>query len=78
MAINKFGECKIQFDKEYGNKNSIIALVPVNLEQNKSCIIKSKSNERNEEYYKWQFVYSIINSGMYSSDYIGVEVCLPN
>ena len=77
MAINKFGECKIQFDKEYGNKNSIIALVPVNLEQNKSCIIKSKSNERNEEYYKWQFVYSIINSGMYSSDYIGVEVCLP-
>ena len=48
-----------------------------NLDLNKTCKIKGKNNEPNEEYFKWQFIYSIINSGMYNKDFVGVEVCLP-
>ncbi len=77
MGIYNFSDKKEEFDEEYKNKNEIKAIVPVNLEINKTCIIKTKNNERNEEYYKWQFIYTLIKSGMYNKDYIGVEVCLP-
>lgn len=75
--IKRFSMLKEQFDKEYGNKDVYIANVPVNLTLNKECKIKSKNGDRNEEYYKWQFVYSIISSGLYNKEFIGVEVCLP-
>ena len=75
--VKRFSTLKEQFDKEYGNKDTYIANVPVNLTLNKECKIKSKNGDRNEEYYKWQFVYSIISSGLYNKEFIGVEVCLP-
>ena len=75
--LKRFSTLKEQFDKEYGNKDAYIANVPVNLTLNKECKIKSKNGDRNEEYYKWQFVYSIISSGLYNKEFIGVEVCLP-
>ena len=75
--LKRFSTLKEQFDKEYGNKDAYIANVPVNLTLNKKCKIKSKNGDRNEEYYKWQFVYSIISSGLYNKEFIGVEVCLP-
>lgn len=75
--VKKFSVLKEQFDNEYNNKDTFIACVPVNLTLNKECKIKGKNGDRNEEYYKWQFVYSIINCGLYSKDFIGVEVCLP-
>lgn len=75
--MKRFSTLKEQFDKEYGNKDTYIANVPVNLTLNKECKIKSKNGDRNEEYYKWQFVYSIISSGLYNKEFIGVEVCLP-
>lgn len=75
--IKKFSEIKNEFDKEYNNKDTFTAIVPVNLTLNKECSIKGKSGEKNEEYYKWQFIYSLINSGLYAKDFIGVEVCLP-
>lgn len=77
MEIYSFSDKKEEFDKEYYNKNEIEAIVPVNLEINKTCVIKTKNNKKNEEYYKWQFIYALINSGMYNKDFIGVEVCLP-
>lgn len=77
MARTKFSEKKEEFDDLYKNKNEFNAIVPVNMDLNKVCKIKGKNNEPNEEYFKWQFIYSIINSGMYNKDYIGVEVCLP-
>ncbi len=77
MENSKFSSKKEEFDFIYSNKLDFKAIVPVNLELNKICKIKSKNNMKNEEYYKWQFIYSLINSGMYSKDYIGVEVCLP-
>lgn len=30
-----------------------------------------------EEYYKWQFIYALIYSGMYAKDYLGVEIRFP-
>ena len=75
--VKRFSIEKENFDKEYSKKNIYIANVPVNLTLNKECVIKSKNNERNEEYYKWQFISSLINSGLYNKYYIGVEVCLP-
>lgn len=77
VNITTFSIEKEKFDREYLNKNYFIANVPVNLTLNKKCIIKSKNNERNEEYYKWQFISSLINSGLYCKDFIGVEICLP-
>lgn len=68
---------KENFDNEHANKNYYVANVPVHLTLNKKCNIKSKNNERNEEYYKWQFISSLINSGLYCKDFIGVEICLP-
>lgn len=75
--VKKFSIEKENFDKEYNKKDTFVAIVPVNLTLGKKCIIKGKNNERNEEYYKWQFISSLINSGLYSKDFIGVEVCLP-
>ena len=77
MDNNKFSLKKEEFDELYGNKSEFEAIVPVNLTINKSCKIKSVENKKNEEYYKWQFIYALINSGMYNKDYIGTEVCLP-
>lgn len=77
MEKYNFSDKKEEFDEKYCNKNEVIAIVPVNLEINKKCIIKTKRNEINEEYYKWQFIYALINSGMYNKDFIGVEICLP-
>lgn len=39
--------------------------------------IRGASGEPNEEYYKWQFVHALVNSGLYAKDYIGVEVHFP-
>ena len=75
--LKKFSEAKEDFDHLYNDKDKFTAVVPVNLTLNKECKIKSKNNTRNEEYYKWQFITSLINSGLYAKDYIGVEICLP-
>lgn len=77
INVKKFSLEKEKFDKEYGNSTKFIAIVPVNLTINKECSIKGKNDQKNEEYYKWQFITALINSGMYNKDFIGVEVCLP-
>lgn len=77
INIKKFSLEKEKFDKEYGNSTNFTAIVPVNLTINKKCSIKGKNGKKNEEYYKWQFITALINSGMYNKEYIGVEVCLP-
>lgn len=77
INVKKFSLEKEKFDKEYGNSTKFIAIVPVNLTINKECSIKGKNEQKNEEYYKWQFITALINSGMYNKDFIGVEVCLP-
>ena len=58
--VKKFSILKEQFDNEYNSKDTFIACVPVNLTLNKECKIKGKSGDRNEEYYKWQFIFNYL------------------
>lgn len=68
---------KLEFDTKFENSLSIQNFLPEHLTLNKSTVIKRKNGEKNEQYYKWQFLYSLINSGMYSKDYIGTEIYFP-
>ena len=51
--------------------------MPVNGKVKSRASIVDKNGKLSEEYYKWQFIYSIINSGLYARDFIGVEVQFP-
>ena len=73
-----FGEAKYKFDKEIGVKGMLEnSLVPVHGEFKTDIVLVNKSGERLEEYYKWQFFYALINSGLIQKDFIGAEVWFP-
>jgi len=73
-----FGQAKQAFDDTLG-RASILAecLVPVNGKKKENIRIRGTSGQPLEEYYKWQFIYALIHSGLYPKDYIGAEVHLP-
>lgn len=74
----KFVEKKEEFDNSLGRNEKIAtSIVPVDGKYISDIKIKNASGERIEEYYKWQFIYALVNSGMYNKDYIGVEVRFP-
>ncbi len=73
----KFVENKIEYDKKYEAEKILSSFVPVHLTLNKECAIKNKKCEKNEEYYKWQLVYTLIYSGLIQKDFIGTEIHLP-
>jgi type I restriction enzyme M protein len=76
--MNTFTEAKQKFDKEYGQAKIIkSAIIPVDGNPKEDIPIRNSKGETNEEYYKWQFIYALINSGLYAKDYIGVEVRFP-
>ncbi|NQS99230.1 MAG: N-6 DNA methylase [candidate division Zixibacteria bacterium] len=73
-----FTEAKAQFDAGPGKANEIAAsIVPVDGKQQKNILIRNAKHEPLEEYYKWQFIYALINSSLYIKDYIGVEIRFP-
>ena len=39
--------------------------------------IRNSKGEPNEEFYKWQFLHALVDSGLYEKDYIGTEVSFP-
>lgn len=69
---------KNKFDEKY-SKSVLLekSLVPVNGKYVNNISLKNKKREPSEEYYKWQFIYALLDSGMYSKDFIGVEVYFP-
>lgn len=74
----KFIQKKEEFDNCLGKNEKIAtSIVPVDGKYVSDIKIKNASGERIEEYYKWQFIYALVNSGMYNKDYIGVEVRFP-
>src|ERR1044071_6424567 len=75
--MHPFTEYKEKFDKEFGRKDSFDCFLPVNETQNAKSKIKGVSGKPNEEFYKWQFLYALVHSGMYAKDYIGTEVYFP-
>jgi len=78
IVASTFSEAKNDFDKKFGVKLEIPhSLVPVDGKYLSNIPLKNKVGEKNEEYYKWQFVYSLIHSGLYSKDYLCAEVYFP-
>jgi len=75
--MKTFLQAKQEFDKIYLSKKEITAFIPVNQKLSQKYSIKNKKGKPNEEYYKWQFFYSLIYSGLYQKDYLGCEVYFP-
>jgi len=78
MGKTKFLLAKEKFNNLYRNKDCLeksIVLSSGGVLTNIS--LKDKYNKPSEEYYKWEFIYSLINSGLYSKEYIGVELSFP-
>lgn len=77
-AMSSFLEAKNKFDTEYSKKERLDrSIVPVDGKFIENISIKNKKGEPNEEYYKWQFFYALIHSGLYQKDYIGAEIYFP-
>ncbi|MDE5926088.1 MAG: hypothetical protein K2G68_05165, partial [Helicobacter sp.] len=72
-----FVESKNKFDRENANKNSFNAFLTEHLTSNKQVEWLKNNGDKNEQYYKWQFLYSIVDCGMFAKDYIGTEIHLP-
>lgn len=72
-----FSQVKFEFDSKYSTATEFQNFLSEHLSLNKATPIKRKNGEKNEQYYKWQFLYSLVNSGMYSKDYIGTEIYFP-
>jgi type I restriction enzyme M protein len=60
-----------------GNLSLEKSIVPVDGKTIENISLRNKEGKPSEEYYKWQFIYSLINSGLYSKDYIGAEIYFP-
>lgn len=75
--MHPFTEYKDKFDQAFGHKDTFDCFLPVNETLNTVSKIKGKSGKPNEEYYKWQFLYALVHSGMYAKDFIGTEVYFP-
>ena len=75
--MKTFLQAKQEFDKKYSSKKEFTAFIPVNQKLSQKYSIKNKKGEPNEEYYKWQFFYSLVHSGLYQKDYLGCEVYFP-
>lgn len=72
-----FTKAKQEFDAQYGNAVDFHCFIQEHLTFNKVVSFRKKDGTKNEQYYKWQFLYAIIYSGLYTKDYIGTEVQFP-
>ncbi|MGB6836580.1 MAG: N-6 DNA methylase [Dehalococcoidia bacterium] len=76
--MSKFTEAKTEFDQTLGaGSQLLLSLVPVDGKPKKNIAIRNAKGELLEEYYKWQFLYALVNSGLYPKDYVGAEVRFP-
>lgn len=72
-----FTEAKHEFDNKYGTATEYDCFLSEHLTFGRKTNFKKKNGQRNEQYYKWQFLYSIVQSGHFAKDYIGTEVQFP-
>jgi len=73
-----FTQAKNEFDQTYQHRKTIDqSMVPVDGKIINNIRIRNDDGEPLEEYYKWQFIAGLVNSGLYFKDYIGVEVHFP-
>lgn len=73
-----FADAKQAFDNNLGKSNTLPhSLVPVDGKPKLGIVIRGANGKPLEEYFKWQFIYALIHSGLYAKDYIGVEIRFP-
>ncbi|MBS0189786.1 MAG: N-6 DNA methylase [Phycisphaerales bacterium] len=72
-----FAAAKAQFDVKHVNATHADCIVPVRGKAHAAIAIRNTAGQPNEEFYKWQFINAIVQSGLYPKDYIGVEVHFP-
>ncbi len=73
-----FAKSKQKFDAKYSTSLLLAkSLVPSNGKYINNISLSDSQGKPSEEYYKWQFIYSLLDSGLYSKDYIGVEIHFP-
>lgn len=72
-----FTEAKQEFDSKYENVTEFNCFIQEHLTFGKKTNFKKKNGSKNEQYYKWQFLYSIVQSGLFAKDFIGTEVQFP-
>lgn len=74
---NSFTDAKSEFDKKYSNSDTFDCFLTEHLTVNNRTKLRKKNGAKNEQYYKWQFLYSIVNSGLFPKDLIGTEIHFP-
>ncbi|MCX6901863.1 MAG: N-6 DNA methylase [Verrucomicrobia bacterium] len=72
-----FSSAKADFDQKHLTAATTKCIVPVNGKARDAASIRDKQGKPSEEYYKWQFIYALINSGLFARDFVGVEVQFP-
>lgn len=75
--MKNFSQIKAEYDNKYNKAKEVEAIVPVHLTVNKKCGVVKKNGTHNEEYYKWQMVYSLVYSGLVQKEYMGTEIHFP-
>jgi len=67
-----FSKAKTKFDNDYRKVSNLPkSLVPVDGKFIHDIPIRGKDGMPNEEYFKWQFIFSVIFSSFFPGDYIG-------
>ena len=72
-----FTEVKQEFDKKYATITEYNCFLSEHLTFGKKTNFRKKNGDKNEQYYKWQFLYSLVQAGLFAKDYIGTEVQFP-
>lgn len=72
-----FTEAKQEFDRIYQFTREYTCFLPEHLTFERQVVLQKKNGEHNEQYYKWQFLYALVQSGLYIKDYIGTEIQFP-
>jgi type I restriction enzyme M protein len=77
MVTGKTFAAAKNFDKAHHNTLMVKCIVSVNGKWREGASIRDTQGKPSEEYYKWQFIHALINSGLYACDLVGVEVQFP-
>lgn len=73
-----FSEAKAKFDSIYSPLKKLNkSLTTVDGKFRNDISLIDVNGEPNEEYYKWQFIYSLIQAELIPRDYIGTEIYFP-
>lgn len=77
MNMN-FSSSKLKFRSKYLTLEKLDkSFVPVDGKFLTDISIKNKNNEPNEEFYKWEFIYALIDAQLFNRDLIGSEIYFP-